>query len=143
MKHPQLLILFFFLLQFSLAQQRQDFRTNQKDTFYGKVVDDPYRSLEDTGNAKVKAWMRSEAEKTKQFFASIPGRKKLYDQINTAYINSKLEDVSDIQYWNNKFYVSKRYPGQDNFRLYEIDKTGTEKLFLDPLKLIRKSAVKM
>src|SRR5947209_3119308 len=36
---------------YCFAQTSLSFKTNQVDTLYGKAVYDPYRMLEDTGNA--------------------------------------------------------------------------------------------
>jgi prolyl oligopeptidase len=117
----------------AFAQTSLSFKTNQVDTMYGKAVYDPYRSLEDTGNAKVKSWMKEQSLLTEQFFASIPGRKKLYDEIVEANSENKFDEISMVRFWKGKFYVTKRKTGQENYSLYEIDAKGKEKLLIDPL----------
>jgi prolyl oligopeptidase len=122
------------LLNITFSQTYSDFKTNQADTFYGKIVHDPYRSLEDTGNANVKAWMRQESDKTNEFFNSFPGRKKLHEEITSLINNFKIDEIQKVRYYQDHFYITKREPGADNFNLYVVDKTGRQTLFMDPQK---------
>ena len=130
--------LFILLLLWSCtisnAQTFKDFKTSRVDTFYGNIVSDPYRSLEDTNNSGVKEWMKKEADKSDAFYDAMSGRKKIIDEINTAYNSIQLDEIATVQYWKGKYYVSKRKTGQENFSLYEIDATGKEQLFMDPVK---------
>jgi prolyl oligopeptidase len=121
------------LLMFQGFSQSTSFKTSTVDTFYGNPVFDPYRTLEDTGNAKVKKWMKEQSDKTAAIFASIPGRKVLFDQMTEAFKNSKTEEINQVKYWKEKFYVTKRLPQDDYFMLYEIDLKGTSKLLIDPV----------
>lgn len=50
---------------------------NVPETFFGTVVNDPYRYLEDTNSPAVKAWMRSQGERARQTLARLPGRPAL------------------------------------------------------------------
>jgi prolyl oligopeptidase len=130
-------ILFFpalLLLNTTFSQTYSDFKTAQADTFYGKIVHDPYRSLEDTGNAKVKTWMKQESDKSRTFFNSFPGRKRLHDEITSLINNFKIDEIQKVRYYNDHFYITKREPGADNFNLYVMDKTGKQKLLIDPQK---------
>src|SRR5688500_20144462 len=131
-----LILLFSALLLFSTAfsQTYADFKTAQADTFYGKIVHDPYRTLEDTGNAKVKSWMKQESEKTDAFFNSFPDRKKFHDEITSLINNFKVDEIQRVGYYQDHYYITKREPGADNFNLYVMDKKGNQQLFIDPRK---------
>jgi prolyl oligopeptidase len=130
-------ILFFpalLLLNTAFSQTYSDFKTGQVDTFYGKIVHDPYRTLEDTSNAKVKTWMIQESDKTRTFFNSLPGRKKFHDEITSLITNFKIDEIQRVGYYQDHFYVTRREPGADNFKLYVMDKSGKQQLFIDPQK---------
>lgn len=118
----------------SLAQNRHDFKTNQTDSFYGKTVTDPYRMLEDTGNAKVKAWMHAEADKTNQFFTTLPGSTKMHIQVKAVLDNYKFDEIDAVNFSKGKYYLTKRKAGEENFSLYAVNAKGKEELLIDPQK---------
>ncbi len=134
MNRTLLLLIILMISVLTKAQSRQDFKTNQTDTFYGKIVSDPYRMLEDTGNAKVKSWMKKESAKAEKFFTSMPAYKKIYSQVSKALNEGSIEEINSVQFWNDNYYVTKRYPGQQNYVLYKIDKKGNEQVFYDAQK---------
>lgn len=116
------------------AQAENIFRSNRTDTFYNVAVADPYRSLEDTGNATVKAWMKAESDKSQAMLRTLPGYNKLYKQFKEAIENSKLEEINQVGRLNNKWFAIKRYPTQDNPMLYGYDANGRETLLMNPVK---------
>ena len=124
------------------AQDRHDFKTNQTDTFYGKIVSDPYRMLEDTGNARVKAWMYAEADKTNRFFASLPGSTQMHAQVKAIINNNIVDEIDAVNFYKGKYYITKRKTGQENFSLYAVDASGNEELVVDPQKANPKIASK-
>lgn len=109
-----------------------NFKTNFTETFYGRTVQDPYRSLEDTGNAAVKQWMRQEAERTTQILQSLPGYEKLRQDARKAIEGSKLEEFYAITKKNGTWYAVKRYPTKNNPFIYQYNATGKEAVMLDP-----------
>ena len=50
---------------------------NVPETFFGTVVDDPYRALEDIGNPEVAAWARAQADYARATLDSLPGYERL------------------------------------------------------------------
>ena len=46
---------------------------NVAESFHGTVVDDPYRSLEDTKNPQVAAWMKAHAEHARRTLEGLGG----------------------------------------------------------------------
>ncbi len=118
----------------SMAQTTLSFRSNHTDTFYNVAVPDPYRSLEDTGNAQVKDWMKMESDKTDSLLKSLPGYNTLYRQLKQAIDGTQYEEIGSIDRINNTWYAFKRYPDQNNSMLYKYDKLGKEILVMDPDK---------
>ena len=46
---------------------------NVAESFHGTVVDDPYRSLEDTKNPQVAAWMKAHAQHARTTLEGLGG----------------------------------------------------------------------
>lgn len=116
------------------AQAINSFRSDHTDTFYNLAVPDPYRQLEDTGNAQVKAWMKRESDKTTSILKSLPGYNKLYGQLKKAIEGTQYEEIYSIDRINKTWYSLKRYPTQNNPMLYKYEKSGKEMLVMDPDK---------
>lgn len=135
MKQAFLLLLLLATSYASLSQTAEDFRGNATDTFYGRVVHDPYRAMEDTSSAELKEWMRKEAAQTEAFFASMPGRQKLYEEMMAAYKVTKDIPVGTVYYWRGKHYVQQLNAGEEYEKFYEVNKAGKYKLLFDPRKL--------
>jgi prolyl oligopeptidase len=123
---------FLFISYLSGAQSTLSFRSNYADTFYNVAVPDYYRKLEDTGNVEVKAWMKEESDKTKSILKNLPGYNKLYQQLKETIEGAKFEEINRVTRINNTWYAIKRYPTQNNPMLYKYDKSGVEKLAMDP-----------
>jgi prolyl oligopeptidase len=51
------------------------------DTFFGTVVTDPYRWLEDAGSPRVKDWTAEENQRTADYLARLPERPALHDRL--------------------------------------------------------------
>jgi len=117
-----------------MAQTPVSFKSAQTDTFYGKIVHDPYRMLEDTSNAAVKDWMRKEAAQAEAFFESMPGYKKLEKMYDSLLKNMKVDWIQSLTYRNGTYFVTKVMPGDDVPALYQVDKTGKMKKLVDPQK---------
>ncbi|WP_050043529.1 prolyl oligopeptidase family serine peptidase [Bradyrhizobium sp. LTSPM299] len=54
------------------------------DTFHGVNIPDPYRPLEDSSRADVKAWIDAQDVRTRALIDSLPIRKQLHDFMNAA-----------------------------------------------------------
>jgi prolyl oligopeptidase len=68
----------------SLAAQAQSLpvfpANNVPETFFGTVVDDPYRALENEKDPAVAAWMKAHAQHAQRTIESLPG----YPKTNSA-----------------------------------------------------------
>ncbi|GHE23832.1 prolyl oligopeptidase family serine peptidase [Sphingobacterium griseoflavum] len=107
-------------------------KTDQKDSYFGVVVDDPYRWLEDDLSDKTKQWVKAENEVTEDYLAQIPFRenirKRLEDLWNYEKETAPFKEGDYIYYYKNdglqNQYVLYRKKGEE----------GKEELFLDPNK---------
>ncbi|HLS95537.1 MAG TPA: prolyl oligopeptidase family serine peptidase [Sphingobacterium sp.] len=107
-------------------------KIDQKDTYFGTVVDDPYRWLEDDLSAKTKEWVAAENEVTQDYLGQIPFReairKRLEDLWNYEKETAPFKEGEYTYYYKNdglqNQYVLYRKKGDD----------GQEEVFLDPNK---------
>lgn len=101
-----------------------------KDDYFGTIVDDPYRWLEDDLSAETKAWVNAQNEVTQHYLNQIPYR--------TA-IQSRLEKLWNYEKFSAPFkegeytYFYKNDGLQNQSVLYrQKGEDGEVELFLDP-----------
>jgi prolyl oligopeptidase len=105
---------------------------NVPETFYGTVVDDPYRALEDIRDPEVAAWAKAQAAYARATLESIPGyqslRKRLaeLDESTAAVIGSVRLDA------NGNLFFMRRAAAENTLKLYRRDAQGAEHLLVDP-----------
>ncbi len=106
------------------------------DTHWGEKIEDPYRCLENTADAAVQTYMKSQADAAAQVLSRLPGRERLLKRIQEidAEVPANVADVSrDAR--GNLFY-EKRLASDNQFKLYTrrgLD--GPETLLVDPERL--------
>ena len=106
------------------------------DTYFGQVVVDPYRWLENTKDAEVAAWMKAQNDYTHAVLDRIPGRKELLARIDA--LDNAGVSVPEVQRGGGLFFYMKTEPGSDNRKLYVRDGLkGQERLLVDPEKLTK------
>ncbi len=101
-----------------------------KDTYFGTVVDDPYRWLEDDNSAETAEWVKAENKLTFDYLAKLPYR----DQIK-----KRLTELSDYPKYGTpfreagKYFFYKNNGLQNQSVLYMTDDLIKEpKVLLDP-----------
>ena len=105
---------------------------NVQETFYGTVVDDPYRALEDIGNPEVTAWAKAQADYARATLDSLPGYEGLrrrvaeLDESAPAVVSSIGLDAK-----GNVFFT-RRGARDNTLKLYHRDAKGAETLLVDP-----------
>lgn len=114
-------------------------RHDVTETFFGQILVDPYRSLEDWHDPKVAQWLKGQDDYTRAALSNIPGREKFLARVKS--LDTASTRVRDAQVWGGKTFYLKADPGADNVKLYVIDHDGaTERLLLDP-ELLTKDGV--
>ena len=102
------------------------------DTHFGVEVHDPYRALEDVGNAEVAAWMKAQAGHAAAVLAGIPGRGALRDEIARRG-DAAPARVFDVRRSGTHVYYQKRLASENIPKLYVRDGfAGRERLLVDP-----------
>ncbi|MDX9747649.1 MAG: prolyl oligopeptidase family serine peptidase [Paludibacter sp.] len=131
-------ILFIATLMYSCANKptveypetRKDSVT---DTYFGEVVADPYRWLEDDRSAETEAWVKAQNMVTYGYLEQIPFRGALKNRLTELMDYPKYGSPSKVA---GKYYFYKNDGLQNQSVLYELDSlTAEPKVLLDPNKL--------
>jgi prolyl oligopeptidase len=103
------------------------------DTYFGTVVTDPYRNLENLKDPAVATWMKAQSQYARQTLDALPGRASLINQMQ-AIDARKGARVTDLRVAdNNRYFYLKIRPEDQQPRLYCRDGyRGTEVLLFDP-----------
>src|SRR6266705_2740416 len=105
---------------------------NVPATFFGTVVNDPYRALEDVKNPEVAAWAKSQADYARRQLESLPGYAEMrrrvaeLDESAAAVIGFLRRDA------NGAIFFTRRRAQENTFKLYRRDRAGAEALLVDP-----------
>jgi len=103
------------------------------DTFYGNVVSDPYRWLEDDNSPETAEWVKQQNEVTFSYLNKLPGREKINKRLTELWDFPKTGTPLHI---SGHWFVFKNDGLQNQNVLYLIDDFKAEpKLLLDPNKL--------
>jgi len=107
---------------------------NVSDTYHGVAVVDPYRWLEDSSAAEVKAWSDAQSGWTRKHLDALAGRKELRARF-TELLGSASADHFALKSIGKKlFAIEDRPPKQQPFLvvLDSADSKESEKVVLDP-----------
>lgn len=100
------------------------------DTYFGTVVADPYRWLENDTSAQTTAWVEAENQVTNAYLAKIPFRQKLLNRLTEL---ANYEKLSAPRKRHGKWYFFKNDGLQNQSVMYVMDELGgTPRVFLDP-----------
>ena len=100
-----------------------------KDTYFGTIVDDPYRWLEDDQSAETKDWVKRQNETTQSYLAQIPFR---------SAIKARLTQLMNYEKYSQPFsegaytYFYKNSGLQNQSILYRQRGEEDPEVFLDP-----------
>ena len=104
-------------------------KATQQDTYFGSVVADPYRWLEDDRSEATNEWVKNQNEVTSQFLNQIPYREALKNRLeklwNYEKIGAPFKEGKDTYFYKNNGL-------QNQSVLYRKEPEGKEAVFLDP-----------
>ena len=121
------------LCQAALAQPLPVFPPAKvQDTFFGTIVDDPYRALENEKDPAVAAWMKVHADRAHAALEGLPGYAKLKARI-TELDNAAASRIGGlVRLRNGTIFFQRRGATDNTFKLYLRDTDGKERLLADP-----------
>lgn len=106
-------------------------RIHQVDTYFGTVVEDPYRWLEDDNSAETKAWVANENMTTQAYLEKIPFRQAIVNRLKKLWNYEKFS----APFTRGKYtYYFKNDGLQNQSVLYRQVGDGSPEVFLDPNK---------
>jgi prolyl oligopeptidase len=118
---------------FSAAAQLPVFPAkNVPETFFGTVVDDPYRALEDTKNPEVAAWMKAHADHARKTLDSLPGYAALKARVVELddAVEARIGSVRRLK--AGDIFFTRRGAKDNTFKVYHRTPAGKETLLVDP-----------
>jgi prolyl oligopeptidase len=99
------------------------------DTYFGTVIADPYRWLEDDRSEETGAWVKVQNEVTFDYLSQIPFRSQIKERMEDLW---NYERISAPFKEGDYTYFYRNNGLQNQSVLYRKDKLGKEELFLDP-----------
>lgn len=114
-------------------------KVDQEDNYFGTIIKDPYRWLEDDNSAETKAWVTEENKVTEDYLSKIPFRQKIKDRLKEMWNYPKY----GAPFKEGDYYYFYKNDGLQNqavlFRQKGLD--VTPEVFLDPNKLSKDGTV--
>ena len=101
------------------------------DDYFGTVVADPYRPLENDTAPATLEWVKAENAITEQYLSKIPFRDKIRDRL--TQLNNYKKTGLPSKHKDGKYYYYENDGLQNQSVLYRTDTlNGTPEVFLDP-----------
>ena len=105
-----------------------------KDTYFGQVISDSYRWLENTKSEETQKWIKAQADYTRAYLDKLPMREEILKQLNE--LSDTGVRVYGIQRRGNLYFYYRRAPDEQDFRIYTREGlNGAERLLLNPEKI--------
>lgn len=104
-------------------------KSNQCDTLYGVVVEDPYRWLEDDLSAETADWVGRQNKVTNDYLAQIPYRNSIKERLTRLW-NYEKYSAPFVRGAYTYFYKNDGLQNQSV--LYRQKENGKPEVFLDP-----------
>ena len=129
----------FFLLMaittntFSQIKYPDTKKENQEDNYFGTIVKDPYRWLEDDNSVETKAWVTEENLVTQNYLSQIPFRQKVKDRLKEMWNYTRY----GCPFKEGDFYYYYKNDGLQNQAVLYCQQglQSAPEIFIDPNKM--------
>jgi prolyl oligopeptidase len=103
---------------------------NHSDNYFGTVVNDPYRWLENDTASDTKTWVKVQQEFTGKYLSQIPYREKIRDRFRQIMNYSRYYDGFKV----GEYIIYKEADGKNNQPIYYLQKglQGKPTVLIDP-----------
>jgi prolyl oligopeptidase len=102
-----------------------------RDEYFGKVIEDPYRWMEDYKGAEAQAWLRGQADHAAQVLGALPERDALLARISA--LSDAGPEMSHLSVAGGRVFALRQNPGENLPRLVMYAAPDTpETTLLDP-----------
>ena len=123
-------LMFITTLSFSQIKYPDTKKVDQQDDYFGTIVKDPYRSLEDDNSAETKEWVEAENKITQHYLSKIPFREKVKDRLEEMWNYAKYSSP----FKEGEYYYFYKNDGLQNqavlYRQKGLD--AKPEVFIDP-----------
>ncbi len=130
----------FFILLMTLSTQSfsqikypDTKKVKQEDNYFGTIVKDPYRWLEDDNSEETKAWVKEENAVTENYLSQIPFRQKVKDELKSMWNYTRYGSP----FKEGDYYYFYKNDGLQNqavlYRQKGLD--ASPEVFIDPNKM--------
>jgi len=116
-------------MSFKYPETRKD--SISADTFFGQIIKDPYRWLEDDRSKETEDWVKRQNAFTSDYLSKIPYRTKIKERLSKLW---NFEKLSAPSFEGNVKYFYKNDGLQNQYVLYSQKQGEDAKVFLDPNK---------
>lgn len=116
-------------------------KSAQQDDYFGTIIKDPYRWLEEDNSKETRAWVIAQNKVTNQYLSSIPFREKVKDRLAELWNYPRFGAPfrkGDYLY----FYKNDGLQNQ-NVLYRQKGLKGTPDVFIDPNKLSKDGTVSL
>jgi len=118
---------------FSQIKYPETKKVDQQDDYFGTIVKDPYRWLEDDNSKETKAWVKEENAVTENYLSLIPFREKVKDELKSMWNYTRYGSPFKE---GDHYYFYKNDGLQNQAVLYrQKGLDGEPEVFIDPNKL--------
>src|SRR5690606_33065306 len=137
MKHLLILLIAKCCLLNLMAQQKIDYPETRKDEveddYFGTIVKDPYRWLEDDYSAETMEWVELQNKTTEKYLSEIPFRKVIHRQLEELWSYA----TQGIPSHYDNFTIYSKNDGKQNHSVYYIlgKESDQAEVLIDPNKL--------
>ncbi|MEO6837004.1 MAG: prolyl oligopeptidase family serine peptidase [Ginsengibacter sp.] len=120
-------------LSFSQIKYPDTKKIDQEDNYFGTIVKDPYRWLEDDNSDETKAWVKEENKVTEDYLSKIPFREKVKSKLTEMWNYAKY----GTPFKQGEYYYFYKNDGLQNQAVLYRQKglSADPEIFLDPNKL--------
>lgn len=101
------------------------------EALHGRIVEDPYRWLEDANSEETKAWCAAQDELWRSHQARLPGRTRLRERLEQLAVGL----ISAPKARAERQFFTRRQQGDEFAKLMVIDADGRERVLIDPAAL--------
>lgn len=105
-------------------------KVDQKDTYFGKVVEDPYRWLEDDRSEETGEWVKAQNEVTSDYLEKIPFRKNIEERLTKLWNYPKYS--SPFKRGENYFFYKNDGLQNQSVLYTQKDLEADPEVFINP-----------
>ncbi len=114
-------------------------KTDVQDDYFGTVVNDPYRWLEDDRAEETEEWVKAQNATTQKYLTRIPYRDQIEKRLTQLFNYPRLSSPKRVG--NHYFFYKNSGLQNQSVIYYQEGRDGEPKVFIDPNTLSESGTV--